>query len=45
MLQMYVFFDGNVYEESVVDEWLNEIKDAAIWYLSQEDEHQNQGRL
>ncbi|KAF4602488.1 hypothetical protein EYR40_005697 [Pleurotus pulmonarius] len=45
MLHMYVFFDGNIYEESVVDEWLKEIKDAAIWYLGQEDERQNQGRL
>ncbi|KAF9500164.1 hypothetical protein BDN71DRAFT_1440734 [Pleurotus eryngii] len=45
MLHMYVFFDGNAYEESTVDEWLKEIKDAAIWYLGEEDERQNQGRL
>lgn len=45
MLHVYVFFDGNAYEESIVDEWLKEIKDAAIWYLGEEDERQDQGRL
>jgi len=34
-LQLNVLYDGNVYEESVVQEWLEETKGAARWYLGQ----------
>ena len=32
-LNMYVFYDSNVFEEEVVTEWSNEIREAVIWYL------------
>lgn len=32
-LNMYVFYDGNVFEEGVVKEWLDEVKGAVLWYL------------
>ncbi|KAF8556518.1 hypothetical protein OG21DRAFT_1483007 [Imleria badia] len=32
-LKMYVHFDANVFEESVVTEWLDEVRDAMLWYL------------
>jgi hypothetical protein len=46
-LHLSVFYDGNVYEESVVREWLEEIKDAALWYLGQcdLDEGRTQAKL
>ncbi|KAF8838029.1 hypothetical protein BDN67DRAFT_982819 [Paxillus ammoniavirescens] len=34
-LQMSVCYDGNVYEEGIIREWLDEFKDAAVWYLGQ----------
>ncbi|KAF8838028.1 hypothetical protein BDN67DRAFT_955732 [Paxillus ammoniavirescens] len=34
-LHMSVYYDGNVYEETVVREWLDEVKDAVVWYLGQ----------
>ncbi|KAF8124796.1 hypothetical protein EV363DRAFT_1586770 [Boletus edulis] len=34
-LKMYVFYDGNVFEEGVVREWLDEVKEAVLWYLGQ----------
>ena len=34
-LSMYVFYDGNVYEEEVVSEWLDEVRGAVLWYLGQ----------
>jgi hypothetical protein len=30
---MNVFWDENVYDESIVKEWLGEVKLAAEWYL------------
>ena len=33
---MFVFFDGSTYDPRVVEEWLNEVKDAAVWYLGRE---------
>ncbi|KAF9234349.1 hypothetical protein BU15DRAFT_52718 [Melanogaster broomeanus] len=34
-LHMNVFYDLNVFEEAIVREWLDEVKDAAVWYLGQ----------
>lgn len=34
-LRMYVFYDGNVYEDVVVKEWLDEVSGAVLWYLGQ----------
>ncbi|OJA14295.1 hypothetical protein AZE42_10486 [Rhizopogon vesiculosus] len=42
-LHLSVFYDGNVYQESVVQEWVEEVKDAALWYLGQS--HSNEGRV
>ena len=30
---MYVQYDGNVFEDGVVREWLDEVKEAVLWYL------------
>ena len=32
-LNMYAFYDSNVFEEGVVTEWLDEVREAVIWYL------------
>ncbi|KAF8552696.1 hypothetical protein OG21DRAFT_1511193 [Imleria badia] len=32
-LNMYAQFDGNVFEEGVVTEWLDEVREAVLWYL------------
>jgi hypothetical protein len=32
-MRMYVFYDGNVYKEAVVKEWLEEVRAATLWYL------------
>ena len=42
-LAINVFYDGNVYQESLVQEWLEEIKDATLWYLGQF--HSDEGRM
>ncbi|KAH7921279.1 hypothetical protein BV22DRAFT_1019666 [Leucogyrophana mollusca] len=34
-LQYNIFYDGNVFREEVVQEWLDEIRDATLWYLGQ----------
>ena len=34
-LSMYVFHDKNVFEEVVVREWLDEVREAVLWYLGQ----------
>ncbi|KAF9230580.1 hypothetical protein BU15DRAFT_91084 [Melanogaster broomeanus] len=34
-LDVHAFYDENVFEEAVVREWLDEVKDAAMWYLGQ----------
>ncbi|KAH0833442.1 hypothetical protein J3R83DRAFT_12557 [Lanmaoa asiatica] len=34
-LYMTVFHDGNVFEEAVVREWLDEVREAVLWYLGQ----------
>ena len=30
---MYVFYDVNVFEEGVIREWLDEVREAVLWYL------------
>lgn len=42
-LYLSVHHDGKIYEESVVQEWLEEIKNAALWYLGQS--HSDNGRM
>ncbi|KAG9309522.1 hypothetical protein JVU11DRAFT_10496 [Chiua virens] len=32
-LKMYAHYDGNVYEEEVIREWMEELKGAVLWYL------------
>ncbi|KAI9566949.1 hypothetical protein HD554DRAFT_2220850 [Boletus coccyginus] len=32
-LNMYVIYDNNVFEEGLVTEWLDEVREAVIWYL------------
>lgn len=32
-MNMYVHYDGNVFEDGVVREWLDEVKEAVVWYL------------
>lgn len=32
-MQMLVYFDENVYEHAVVQEWLGEVREATLWYL------------
>ncbi|KAF8553902.1 hypothetical protein OG21DRAFT_1173840 [Imleria badia] len=34
-LNMYVIYDRNVFEEVVVREWLDEVREAVLWYLGQ----------
>ena len=36
-LMSFVHFDANVFEERIVDEWLDEIKQALEFYLGEED--------
>ncbi|KIJ61883.1 hypothetical protein HYDPIDRAFT_158855 [Hydnomerulius pinastri MD-312] len=40
-LQYNVFYDGNVFDDNVVQEWLDEVLEATSWYLgcSHEVEH------
>ena len=47
-LNMYIFYDGNVYEEGVAREWLDEVREAVLWYLGQthpsrRDQHSHDG--
>ncbi|TFK76291.1 hypothetical protein BDN72DRAFT_755683 [Pluteus cervinus] len=35
-LQMYVFFDKDVYDQEVVEEWLEEIRAATLHYLGED---------
>ncbi|TDL25416.1 hypothetical protein BD410DRAFT_819988 [Rickenella mellea] len=35
-LNLFVYWDGNVYDESLVKDWLLEIRQAAEWYLAAE---------
>ncbi|KAG9309330.1 hypothetical protein JVU11DRAFT_10822 [Chiua virens] len=37
-MDIYCFYDNNVFEASVVEEWLNEIKGAVLWYLGRPHE-------
>jgi len=37
-LRVYVFWDGNVYHEDVIKEWLDEVKGAMEQYLVQANE-------
>jgi hypothetical protein len=32
-LNVGIFWDGNVFEEAVVEEWLDEVLKATLWYL------------
>ena len=32
-MNVYVHYDGNVFEEAVVREWLDEVREAVVWYL------------
>lgn len=32
-MNLYVRYDGNVFEEGVVTEWLDEVREAVLWYL------------
>ncbi|KAF9234344.1 hypothetical protein BU15DRAFT_79095 [Melanogaster broomeanus] len=34
-LHMKVFYDVNVFEEAIAREWLDEVRDAVVWYLGQ----------
>ena len=42
---MLVFYDANVFEEGVVREWLDEVREAVLWYLGQthRSRHARQG--
>lgn len=33
VLRMHVFYDGNVYKDALVKEWLDEVRAATLWYL------------
>ncbi|KAI9566950.1 hypothetical protein HD554DRAFT_2315314, partial [Boletus coccyginus] len=47
-LNMYVFYDSNVFEEGVATEWIDEVREAVIWYLGgthrSRRAHQSPGR-
>ena len=43
-LGFWVSWDENVYEESVVREWLSECQAAAEWYLGRDDDGKPLGR-
>ena len=30
---MYAFYDANVFEKGVIREWLDEVREAVLWYL------------
>lgn len=34
-LNMHVLYDSNVFEAGVVKEWMDELKEAVLWYLGQ----------
>ena len=34
-LNLVIYYDGNVYEEGVVREWLDEVRGVVLWYLGQ----------
>lgn len=44
-MSMFVYYDGNVYDEGTVREWLEDVKGAAIWYLGNQagDAYANRG--
>lgn len=33
-LHLKFFWDGNVFEDKAVKEWLGEVRDAVVWYLT-----------
>ncbi|KAF8553899.1 hypothetical protein OG21DRAFT_1173784 [Imleria badia] len=41
-LNMHVLYDSNVFEAGVVKEWLDELREAVLWYLGQS--HQSRWR-
>lgn len=36
-MHLFVFWDSNVYEERLVKEWLDEVRNATEWYLGREE--------
>lgn len=32
-INMLTYYDGNVFEEGVLREWLDEVREAVLWYL------------
>ena len=44
-LNMYVFYDGNVFEDGVVREWLDEVREAVLWYLGRTQQSHGGGGL
>lgn len=42
---MYVFYDGNVFEDGVVREWLDEVREAVLWYLGRTQQSHGGGGL
>ena len=38
-----VHYDGNVYEDALVQEWLNEVRNAVHWYLGDGTKVQDAG--
>lgn len=34
-LNLYGIYDGHVFEEGVIKEWLGEVRGAVLWYLGQ----------
>lgn len=36
-LEMYCFYDSYVYEEGMIKERLDEVREAVLWYLGQTD--------
>ncbi|KAG9314804.1 hypothetical protein JVU11DRAFT_3893 [Chiua virens] len=46
-LSLFVHYDRNVYEDTVVKEWLEEVKGAVLWYLGRthQPHRARQGRL
>jgi hypothetical protein len=40
VLELWVYWDANVYQESMVHEWLDEIRAATEWYLGSQEQIQ-----
>ena len=44
-LQVYIFYDENVYEKKDVEEWLGEVRQALLTYLCDERSESAKARL